>query len=64
MSPFPLVVVSLAVIATAFFVLSTYTLISRSATPASVRRSGAITRVLVWFIVAVGLGYFVTLAVH
>jgi hypothetical protein len=59
MSPFPLVVVSLAVVATVYFVLSTHTLITRADMPTSVRRSAAITRVLVWFIVAVGLWAYV-----
>jgi hypothetical protein len=64
----PLVVISLAVVATVYFVLSTYTLVSRAEPPTSVGRSSAVTRVLVWFIVAAGLWAFVALylllAVH
>ena len=60
MSPFPLVVVSLAVVATVYFVLSTYTLISRADTQTRADRLQS-TRVLVWFIVAVGLWAYVAL---
>jgi hypothetical protein len=58
--PMPLFVISLAVVATVYFVLSTYSLISRAETPTRADRLQS-TRVLIWLIVAVGLWYLVAL---
>jgi len=56
----PLFVFSLAVVATVYFVLSTYTLFWRAGTLTRADRLQS-TRVLVWFIVAVGLWAYVAL---